>query len=235
MSNRAEFQKSYLTRYLILAAVCLFMAAWFAYDGFIGYPQQLQYAEAYDELRDMEAASRVERWKEVSSQRGWPSDIPKKTADEIRSDITGQYVWGGLNLLAGLPALLFFLRCRGSWVEATDDGLTTSWGQTMRYADVTQLDKRRWQRKGIAKATYTSSEQGTRVFVFDDFKFQREPLGKMLRDLEQVLAPEKIVGGPPESDPGSTLATDEQALDETAPGEHDALRHDAEPKAGPTK
>ena len=33
----------------------------------------------------------------------------------------------------------------------------------------------------------------------DDFKFDREPLGKMLRDLESQLRPEQIVGGPAES------------------------------------
>jgi hypothetical protein len=203
MTLRAEFQKSYLTRYLILAAVCLFMAAWFAYDGLIGYPQQLVYAEAYDELRELEAAQRSQSWKKLTAERGWPADVPKKTAEEVRSDITGQYIWGTLNLLVGLPALWLLLRSRGAWVEATADGLRTSWGQTLRYADVQQLDKRRWQRKGIAKATYAPAGEGTKVFVFDDFKFEREPLGKMLRDLEQVLAPEQIVGGPPEAPPAS--------------------------------
>ncbi len=205
MPARAEFQKNYLMRYLILAAVCLFMAAWFGYDGLIGYPQQLEYAEAYDELRDMEGARRVERWKELADANSWPRDVPKKTAEEIRSDITGQYVWGGLNLLAGLPALFFFFRARGSWVEETDGGLRTSWGQSVRFADVTQLDKTKWQRKGIAKARYTPQAEGSpamtgeRLFVFDDFKFQREPLGQILRQLEAVLRPEQITGGPPET------------------------------------
>lgn len=206
MTVRAEFQKNYLMRYLILAVVCLFMASWFAYDGLVGYPKKLQYAEAYDQLRELEAAPRVERWKALAEEKGWPSDTPTKTAEEIRSDITGQYFWGGLNLLAGLPALFFYFRSRGSWIEATEGGLQTSWGQKVRFADVTQLDKRKWRRKGIAKATYRSAEPNTpadgggRVFVFDDFKFQREPLGQMLRDLESELTPEQIVGGPPEAD-----------------------------------
>ena len=204
MTVRAEFQKNYLMRYLILATVCLFMAAWFAYDGLIGYPQKIPYAEAYDELLELESAQRVEKWKAIAKQNNWPNDVPTKTAEEIRSDIIGQYFWGGLNLLAGLPALLLYFRARGSWVEATADGLKTSWGQQVRFADVTKLDKRRWQRKGIARATYRSADSnassggGERVFVFDDFKFQREPLGKLLRDLEAVLKPEQIVGGLPE-------------------------------------
>ena len=206
MTIRAEFQKNYLMRYLILATVCLFMAAWFAYDGLIGYPQKVPYAEAYDELRELEAAERVDKWKAIAKQNDWPTVVPTKTAEEMRGELTGQYVWGGLNLLAGLPALFLYFRSRGSWVEATPDGLKTSWGQQVRFADVTKLDKRRWQRKGIARATYRPTQANStsggaeRVFVFDDFKFQREPLGQMLRDLEAVLEPAQIVGGPPEAD-----------------------------------
>lgn len=214
MALRAEFQKNYLMRYAALAGVCLFMAAWFGYDGFIGYPQKLQYARAYDELRSLDAAERSEKWKEVVASHGWPKDIPTKKASEIEDDIVGQYFWAGINLLAGVPALFLLLRNRGAWVEETEEGLRTSWGQSLRYGDVTQLDKKKWERKGIARASYQVAGEGSRVFVFDDFKFEREPIGKMLRDLEQVLLPEQIVGGPPESvaasgaESGSGVAAD---------------------------
>src|SRR5690606_2464730 len=144
------------TRYAALAAICLLMAAWFGYDGLVGYPAQIPAAEAYDELRDLDSAKRAEEWKRIATERGLDKRTPKKTAAEIRSDIIGQYFWGGVNLLVGLPALLLWLRSRGSWVEQTDDGLPTSWGQSLRCADVTLLDKKKWQRKGIAKATYTA-------------------------------------------------------------------------------
>ncbi len=204
MTVRAEFQKNYLMRYAALAAVCLLMAAWFGYDGLVGYPQKLVYARAYDELRSLDSTQRIDKWKKLAAENNWPKDVPTKTAEEVESDITGQYFWGGLNLLVGLPALFLLLRSRGSWVQGTDGGLTTSWGQTLRYADVKSLDKRKWQRKGIAKATYIESVAGgpenvSRTFVFDDFKFDREPLGKMLSELESHLSPEQITGGEPEN------------------------------------
>ncbi len=192
--SRANFQTNYRMRYLALSAICLLMAAWFGYDGLIGYPSTLPAAEAYDELRDLDSAKRVERWKEVAAEKGLSPAVPKKTAAEIRSDITGQYIWGGLNLLVGLPALILLIRSYGKWVEPTADGLTTSWGESLRFADVTQLDKTKWARKGIAKATYCQPGGGQRVFVFDDFKYEREPLGKMLAELEAILPPEQIVG-----------------------------------------
>ncbi len=204
---RANFQKSYLMRYLALAGVCLLMAAWFGYDGLVGYPAQLPAAEAYDQLRELDSAERAERWKQVATEKNLPRQTPKKTAEQLRSDIVGQYFWGGINLLVGLPALFLWLRSRGAWVESTEDGLTTSWGQTVRFRDVTLLDKKKWQRKGIAKATYTAAEGATPgVFIFDDFKFEREPLGHMLRDLEKQLRPEQIIGGPAEAEQEGTSA-----------------------------
>lgn len=196
---RAHFQKNYLMRYAVLAGVCLLLACWFAYDGFIGYPSQLPMASAYDELRELEDDERRSRWQALSSENGWPSETPEKTAEEIRTDITGQYLWAVINLLVGLPALAYFIRCRGSWVEQTEAGLTTSWGQSVRFADVTRLNKKRWAEKGIAKAAYTEGGR-SKTFVFDDFKFERDPLGSMLRSLEEVLDRDQIVGGPTEAE-----------------------------------
>jgi hypothetical protein len=194
---RANFQKNYLMRYLVLTVVCLFLSAWFAYDGLIGYPQKLVYAKAYDELRELDSSERIDQWEQITKQNQWPAETPEKEAKEIESDIIGQYVFSGLALLVGIPALIFLLRSNGSWVESTETGLKTSWGQTLEYASVTRLNKKKWANKGIAKATYTADGQ-TRTFVFDDFKFDRPPLDQMLRDLESHLQPEQIVGGPPE-------------------------------------
>lgn len=196
---RAEFQKSYLLRYLCLASVCTGLGLWFAYDGIIGYPRQLERAEAFEELSEKVPSRELEdSWRELTAQRNWSAALPKKKAEEIRSSITGQYFWSFLNFVVGIPAIVLYIRSRGSWVELTSDGVKTSWGQSMEFSAVQSLDKKRWEKKGIAKATYKDGES-TRIFTFDDFKYEREPLGKMLVALEQTLTPDKIVGGPPEA------------------------------------
>ncbi len=207
MSERANFQSSYLKRYLLLAGVCIPLSLWFAYDGFIGYPKQLEYAKAYDPLRDLDSKERSVQWQVLTSEKKWPNRIPEKKAEEVEDAIVGQYIWGSLSFLAGFIALLYYLRSRGSWVEPTATGLTTSWGQTFDFTNVVKLDKKKWETKGIAKATYRDNNLN-RVFVFDDFKFDREPLGDMLRSLEKKLDREQIVGGPPESpkEPKTTTA-----------------------------
>lgn len=196
MTLRANFQSSYLWRYLIMAIAGLFMSGWFAFDGLVTYPKQLSYAQAFEKIKS-EAIGQGEvakRWQELAGTNGWPKEQPEKTSAAIRNDIYGQYIFGLLSLFLGVPAAWFYFKSRRRWVEATDDGLKTSWGQHVRFADVTLLNKKRWEAKGIARAFYTQS--GTKqVFVFDDFKYDREPLGQMLRRLEAVLQPEQIVGG----------------------------------------
>ncbi|MEM7479254.1 MAG: hypothetical protein AAF483_30080 [Planctomycetota bacterium] len=198
MTIRANFQTNYLYRYLIMAAVCLGGAAWFAYDGFIGYPADLPASEAYAKIREIEDADvRAAQWKEIVEENGWEKAVPEKTPGEIRADIQGQYIYGAVALLAGIPALLYFFNCRGTWIESTEKGLKSSWGQEFDFSTVTQLDKKRWAKKGIARATYSQDGQ-TKVFVFDDFKYDRDELGKILRQLEATVPREAITGGPTE-------------------------------------
>ncbi len=190
-----------------MATVGLVMAALFAYDGFIGYPAKLQYAKAYESVAS-EVTSDVEqtkRWRELADSKGWPNDVPEKKASEIENDIQGQYWFGIGSLLIGLTALYFLLTWRRQWVEATDDGLVTSWGERVKFSDVSQLNKKKWDGKGIAKATYADGNK-QRTFVFDDFKFEREPLGKILRNLEATLKPEQIVGGLSEAEKDKATA-----------------------------
>ncbi len=211
MTLRANFQTSYGWRYLMLTGGFLFAALFFAYDGFIGYPRKMVYAERYAELGDMETSEKQLAWKQITQENNWPRAVPVKTPEKIAEDIRGQYFYGIICLCVAIPPLVLYLRTKGSWIESTPTGLTTSWGQSLDYSKVTQLDKKRWANKGIAVATYPEGNLSRR-FVFDDFKYEREPLGQMLRDLEQVLAPEQIVGGPPES---AATATDTDSTDST--------------------
>jgi hypothetical protein len=213
---RADFQSTYLFRYILLGGAFLCMSLWFLYDGVIGYPSKLPIAQAYDKLRELEPAKRADEWQKIASERGWPREVPKKNAEQIEGDILGQYVFSALCGLVALPALIYLFRSRGTWVEGTEEGLTTSWGQSLKFADVKRLDKKKWAEKGIAKATYKNGSS-TNVFVFDDFKYAREPLGKILRALEAVLSRDQIVGGPTELEADAQRKAEEQEDDSDVP------------------
>ena len=227
MPERANFQSSYLTRYLIMAAICLGGGLWFAYDGFIAWPRELPAAEAYDELRDIEdAEERISRWESLATERGWPKSTPKKSAERLRSDIQGQYLWMTICFAAGIPALVYYFASRGTWVEPTDDGLRTSWGQQVKFSEVKLLNKRRWAKKGIAKAFYTENG-AAKIFTFDDFKYEREPIGQMLRSLESQLPRDRIVGGPTEAEKDAARVADPvSASQQSEPSHHDPSSND---------
>ncbi len=209
MGLRANFDRGFLRRYLLMAAVGLGWAAYCAYDGLVAYPKKLEIAREFDVLRKLEAdreidyLEREKRWKSITDEKQWPSQEPKKTAEEMRNLISQQYFMGAIGLLIGLPALYSWFTSRNSWIERTPTGLTTSWGQKLDYTTVQILNKRRWTKKGIAVAEY--EDGGTRrKFVFDDFKFERQPLDQMLRDLEMVLSDAQIVEGRREPLPGAS-------------------------------
>jgi hypothetical protein len=220
MTNRANFQTSYLRRFLLMAAVGLGWASWCAWDGFVAYPKKLEHRIQFDQLKgpngeELELEARKDRWKALAAEKGWPKNYPAKKPEEIRGDITLQYLMGAIGLVIGVPALLSYFLSRGSWVEGNSQGLKTSWGQSLNYTDVTRLNKLRWARKGIARAEYTADGR-QQVFVFDDFKFERVPLGQMLRDLEAVLKRDQIVGGPTEAEAEAARVADKESVAETS-------------------
>lgn len=198
---RANFQKSYLVRYWAMAGIGLFMAAYFAYDGFIGYPGEQRRCAAYEELasRVSDKSERNKQWQELARSKGWNVKTPDDKAADFDNKIQGQFVFGTICLVLSIPALYFVFSSKNRWIEQNAEELTTSWGQRLDLRSVYLLNKQRWANKGIAKAYYKDDGR-ERVFVFDDFKYDRGPLDQMLKNLESHLSPDQIVGGSPESD-----------------------------------
>ena len=93
---------------------------------------------------------------------------------------------------------------RGSWVSGDEKQLTTSWGPEFSYDQITEIDKTKWERKGITRIHYQNGDRST-TFAFDDFKFLREPMGQILRSIENTLKDDQIRGGDREADPDEAV------------------------------
>ena len=93
------------------------------------------------------------------------------------------------------------LRAKCRWIEANDEGLASSWGQSLNYDQITDVNKRQWRSKGIAKISYNDG-RGTKRFVIDDYKFDRYPTDAILYEVEQRIDPTLITNGAPEPPPG---------------------------------
>ena len=109
-----------------------------------------------------------------------------------------QFFMAAVTGVVGVWLLWWVWRARGTWIESTNTGITSSWGQALNYDQVVSIDKRKWRSKGIAKVTYKDNGR-KRQFVVDDYKFDRHLTGQVLRDLEANIDPALITGGPLEA------------------------------------
>jgi hypothetical protein len=191
MTIRADSDHRFYYRFIFIGLTLLGMAGWFLYDGAVTYPKQFDRAHKYEELLK---EGKVDQWPTVATENGWPTDKPK---NEIDSQI--QYIFAGILGALGLWCLLIVWLARGRWIEGTKTGIMSSWGQSLNFDDVISLDKKQWRKKGVAKITYQDGNRRRR-FVIDDYKFEREATGQILRNLEDRLSPEQIVGGPSEAE-----------------------------------
>ena len=111
--------------------------------------------------------------------------------------------------LVGLPVLYNYFRSRNSWIETDGKRVTTSRGQVVELEQVQGVDKRRWEKKGIAKVSYLDQE-GVSILVIDDFKYERAPMGEILAQIEAKVDRDKIVGAPTQQE----LAAYQQEISE---------------------
>lgn len=227
MAVRAENDPKFSRRFLYMGIGAILFSLWSLYDGVIGYPhEQLRAVTWEKEFSDQP----TEKWIAYAEEQGWSTSLPSesKSEDDYNSSIALQYSFFVVTGLLGIWLISIPLRARGRWIESTDTGITSSWGQTLNYSDVVNLDKRQWKKKGIARVAYIDSGK-KRKFVIDDYKFDRYPTDAILYELEQNIDPEMITGGLPDPPPGQTAsveaaendaATAEEAVDESISKPH---------------
>lgn len=164
-------------------------------------------------------------WDALVIEKGWQNSVKRNVAEDGEAPSFGkpegkhwsdwkikeQLYIGAICTPIGLLFLLKIFLARGMWIESNGESLTSSWGKGFRYADVTQINKKKWQDKGLAYVKHTTDGGGT--FIIDDLKFNREATDAILYELEQAVGVDKIVGGRPENDPNAKPKPDEAATE----------------------
>lgn len=187
---RADVHKPFFRKFLWVALGCTAFAGWCLYDGLVAYPKKLTIAEAYESLPE---AGRREAWKDMAEQKGWPTITPPKSAEDVRHDIGSQFMMAVLCGLFGIPALLKWMSGQGTWIEGDEQIIRNSKGQEVPIDAIKRIDKRKWDAKGIAKIHYEVDGRKMK-FVMDDFKYDREPMGQLMRYAEAHLGKDDIQG-----------------------------------------
>ena len=137
---------------LILAVVCLAAAAWFGYDGWFGQYRQ-------DQL-------------DINEQN---IGIRKPTVNLYFN----QYV-GVVLIPIGVFNLIGAAKCKSRKIVADDKAVTLSDGRQIKYADITKIDRRLFEKSGRFTIEYTDAGRD-KVVKFDDRKYDK--LGILLDEI----------------------------------------------------
>jgi len=196
MNIRADYCERYFRKFFYIFLACLAWSLYCLYDAWIAYPANLVRANVYySEFADL-GDDRARAWIARTEQEGWSSDVPKEPA-KIENDIIAQYVQIAICMAIGIPMLLKYLWARGSYIEANEREIKPSWTGAVPFAEIEKIDKTRWERKGVAKLHYKTGNQSS-IFTMDDFKFERQPMAKIMAFAEKDLPDAAIIGGPRE-------------------------------------
>ncbi len=197
----------YYRRMGMLAGLCLIFGLVFLYDGLWGYPKVVALAQKKEWfmkefLPSFEAAKKegrmaqwmadaeakglptgvdgdVPRWKSYAAKNGWEED-PKLFSDR---EIAEQFYFAYGCFAGALITVILILLNRGKVLRGEADHWVTPERVQIRYADVFRVDKRKWEHKGLAYASYRTSSGAEKSAVIDDLKY-----GGADQILERLLA-----------------------------------------------
>jgi hypothetical protein len=181
----------------LFVAIFLFaFAAYFFWDGAIGYPRM---NARYKEWKNHHDAGKLEEWPAYAKQKGWKADEWKKWLDDPHQQgrvpaerwapgkITEQYVCGIIGAFFGLVAYAFWWTQKGRTVRTDEEAVFTPSGTRVPFAAITGVGKKKWEDKGLATVRY-EIEGRKGQFVLDDYKFDRDATHEILKEIEEKVA-----------------------------------------------
>ncbi|MEM1158518.1 MAG: hypothetical protein AAF649_01630 [Verrucomicrobiota bacterium] len=196
MEIHATLTKEWKRRWLILTGFIFAGALWFYYDGFIGYPKMAERYEKYEQLTEELISSGkavdkrdqivIESWREYATEQGWERDIPKNKDEK---DFSNQKKYGSVLVVASLVLLGWYYKSTRLSVHFDGTTITGTDGNQVKAVDVTSIDKRKWENKGIVYAHYSKDDHAQKM-TLDAYKF--DGVEKIVDLLDKRLNPEEI-------------------------------------------
>ena len=178
-------------RPIIFSLLLLAGAVWFAYDGWVNWPQQ-----------DNQIVQKMLRSRDVSPHgkallRLWPGWQQATLAERLKydrfvhhanfsgwhsvTDIKNQR-WIVLVLaVCGLASVVWFLKVRGKIITADESGLAIPGQHKIAWSQITTIDNRKWSSHGIVVLTYVVAGAQARKVKLDGVIY--ENLGPLLNEV----------------------------------------------------
>jgi len=204
-------------RMALMVTLFTAFALWFLYDGAIKWPKDNEIKAIYDDFVDGmlpefdkatgEEGKSIDEWKVIADGQGWTgflkeSGEPKKWSTYAAEngwaekkpkghpphDIKGQFKWSaGCGVLA-LGLLVYLLANLKKSIRSDSESYTTDKGEKILFSDITEVDKRKWDNKGLAYLRY-KGESGSGRVPIDDLKYDgaAKILDRVLENFEGDL------------------------------------------------
>jgi len=209
MQVHARISKEWRRRMFFMGFMIWGSSAWFAYDGYVAWPAEEQRYQQLVELtadvvekgeEPTEKNPEVKRiWRNHAEENDLKSKVPKHRSD---GDLAGQRYIAGFFAIGGVFFSFWVWRQHQKSVRAEGEVITGADGETVRFDEIVDMDRSKWESKGIAYAIYERDER-RRKLCLDDHKFMgAEAI---------ILEAEKRLQAAYSPADGKTSAADEEA------------------------
>ncbi|MDB4354102.1 hypothetical protein N9Z02_02245 [Akkermansiaceae bacterium] len=126
------------------------------------YPKDTDFGASWPEIlsdRDgMEGGNDEGLWKKFSGERGWKQNVDLQEDFMSKYKIDQQLYAAIVCFILTAIALYFYLRTRGRAMKVDSDAYYSPEGHRIPFNTMTQIDKRKWETKGLATITYTDEK-----------------------------------------------------------------------------
>lgn len=173
MAASASLSTQYAVRMGLIIVVFTGFTLWCLYDGLVAYPEINRQITALEQQR-------AEQEKQAEDASGQIISVPHAVqhADGLKPsdrksdwDIRTQFIMAVMCVLIVVPVALRLIWAWPRRMSTDDDGFRSTAGELIPYSAITRIDKRKWNRKGIAVVHYErqGKERRTRI---DDWIFR---------------------------------------------------------------
>ncbi len=177
MQVHARISKEWRRRMIFMGAMIWGSAGWFAYDGYVAWPAEEQrYQQLVELTADVVQEGDKITEKNPEVKQAWltyatANDLkPKVPKHRSAGDLAGQRYIAGFFTLIGVIFTSWVLLQHRKDVRAEGEVITGAGGETVNFDEIIEMDRSKWETKGIAYAIY-QREGKRRRLCLDDHKF----------------------------------------------------------------
>jgi hypothetical protein len=170
----------YRWKHLIMAVLMIAGGMWFAYDGWVKWPAENRRAEQVQ--REKEIAEEERKTDKIESLAAELSKLKRHTELDLGIQKALACLLPGFGIFW---AVWTIRETRGQY-RMIGDKIEFPGHPPITYENIRRIDKRRWDRKGVAFLHYEHGDPPQPGIVkLDDFAYERRPTDEILEKIER--------------------------------------------------